>query len=295
MRTLFNGIVLAIIFCCRAGDGLATSQKTVGPGGTALTIAPDLPIGAVETGRRYGLAWANGRFVYAFSPEVRQDSVKVVAFEAACHRLLQNTSLRCVPRAQALSDRDYVYVIDGGRDFSFVGRQGGKQLLSILIWNNPIVISHEIKHALGWGHEQQHPERDHYVDILFANIPLQSRENFAVFDNGNEGPYDFDSIMHYSPADFAIAGRKAIRAKPAFKNAQGMMGQRDHLSVTDLQEIREFYGGPSVQWCGISRKPTAVLPSGCGYVCHFGADPSVGAWMAEGTCKPAVPEARAGG
>ena len=105
MRTLFYGIVLAIIFWCRADDGLATSRKTASPGETALTIAPDLPTGVAETGRRYGLPWANGRFIYAFSPEVQQDSVKMAVFEAACHRLLQNTSLRCVPRAQALSDR----------------------------------------------------------------------------------------------------------------------------------------------------------------------------------------------
>ena len=285
MKNVVRGIVLTICLCHPAVDGIAAKPRTA--------ASPDIGSRAFSNpendgsgpSQPYGLPWANGRFVYAFSPEVEQNPVRVAAFVAACQQLLQNTALSCVPRSQAMSDRDYVVVVDGGRDFSFVGRQGGRQLLSILIWNNPIVIMHEIKHALGWGHEQQHPDRDAYVEVLFANIAPESRENFAVFDNGTEGPYDFDSIMHFSPTDFARPTRTAIRARPFFRKAQIRMGQRDHLSAIDVQEIREFYGDASVRWCGISRKPTALLPPGCRYVCHLEADPSVGAWLPEGDCR----------
>lgn len=231
-----------------------------------------------------GLPWANGRFVYEFSPEVLKDTRKVAAFEAACSRLLEGTALRCVPRAQAASDRDYVLVAEGGCDCSFVGRQGGKQLLSILIWDNPIIISHEIKHALGWGHEQQHPQRDRYVAVLLENIPPGNRADFAVFDAGNEGPYDFDSMMHYRSGDFALPARKAMLARPEFQHLQSRMGQRDHLSTTDVQEIRNFYGDASVQWCGISRKPEGDLLPGCTWICRLETDPAVGAWLPQGDC-----------
>jgi len=237
-------------------------------------------------GQGNGLPWANGRFVYEFSPEVQLDPQKTESFEQACRRLLENTALKCVKRAQAvtMNERDYVYVVDGDRDASYVGRQGGKQLLSILIWNNPNIISHEIKHALGWGHEQQHPDRDRYVDILFANIAPEKQENFTIFERGNEGEYDFDSIMHYYPTDFARPTRKSIQAKPGYRSYQGVMGQRDHLSRIDLLEIQEFYGDPAVQWCGISRKPEGGSLSGCAVVCRLESDPAVGSWVRDKAC-----------
>ena len=56
-------------------------------------------------------------------------------------------------------------MISGGHDFSYIGRQGGCQVLSILSRNNPIIVAHEIKHALGWVHEQHHPNRDRYIEV----------------------------------------------------------------------------------------------------------------------------------
>ena len=244
-------------------------------------LVPD-PAGVDQ---RNGLPWANGKFVYEFSPEIQQDPQKTETFENACRQLLANTALKCVNRSQAgaLSERDYVYVVEGD-NYSFVGRQGGKQLLGILNWNNPYKISHEIKHALGWGHEHQQPKRDQYIDILFENIPDDKKKYFYINDNSNEGEYDFDSIMHYYPSDFAMPAQKAIQAKSEFQSHQGMMGQRDHLSEIDLLEIQEFYGDPTVEWCGVNRKPDFRLPSGCSYVCQLDADPAIGSWVLGGAC-----------
>lgn len=245
-------------------------------------LAPD-PAGLNQ---RRGLPWANGKFVYEFGPEVQQDPQKTGTFENACRQLLANTALNCVNRSQAgaLGERDYVYVIEGASNHSFVGRQGGKQLLGILNWNNQYKISHEIKHALGWGHEHQQPKRDQYIDILFENIPDDKKKYFYINDNNNEGEYDFDSVMHYYPTDYAIPAQKSIRAKSEFQSREGMMGQRDHLSAIDLLEIQEFYGNPTVEWCGVSRKPDFRLPSGCFHVCHLDADPTIGNWVLAGAC-----------
>jgi len=237
-----------------------------------------------------GQPWANNRFVYEFSPKLQQDQQKIALFEATCRRLLENTALRCTQRTEpaAINDPDYVYVIDGIGDFSFVGRQGGKQVLGILNWHNTNIIAHEIKHALGWGHEQQHPDRDLFVEILFENIPPEHQENFRIYDGANEGPYDFDSVMHYYPSDFARPTRKSIRVKAEYQAYQAVIGQRDHLSATDLQEIRDFYGDPSVEWCGVRRKPPEGPVAGCSWVCQLESDPGKGAWMRRGSCERQV-------
>jgi hypothetical protein len=229
-----------------AGVATALWLSVAGAGVTA----PIEPLPAMA--RAPSWMWPNGRFVYQFSTEVARDPQKTAAFEAACHALLAGSALRCVarddPRAQR--DRDYVHVVSGPGNHSMIGRQGGRQVLSIREWNNRFKIGHEIKHALGWAHEQQHPRRDEFVEILFENIPPAWREHFNVRDIGNEGAYDFDSIMHYHPADLALPARRSIRARPRYRDLEAGMGQRDHLSETDLQEIRAVYGDASVEWSG---------------------------------------------
>lgn len=189
-----------------------------------------------------GKPWLNNRFVYEFSPDIAADPDKVATFELACESLLESTALRCTPRALAPADRDYVYVFNGAHDFSYVGRQGGCQELSVLTWSNPIIVAHEIKHALGWAHEQQHPQRDQFIEIHLQDIQPLYRAEFQIADLGNEGPYDFDSIMHFYPKDFANPGRNSFQLRPQFSGLGVIPGQRDHLSATDLAEIRDLYG-----------------------------------------------------
>jgi len=217
----------------------------IGCMGAVMAVLAGLPLSAMstchETEGTPGKPWLNGRFVYEFSPEVANNPLMTATFESACNLLLSGTALQCTPRSAAPHDEDFVLVVNGTHDFSFVGRQGGCQLLSILSWHNTMVVAHEIKHALGWAHEQQHPERDRYIDVFLDSIPGEYHAEFRIRELGNEGPYDFDSIMHFYPSDLARPGEDAFRPKPGFEELGPYAGQRDHLSETDLSEINEFY------------------------------------------------------
>jgi hypothetical protein len=209
---------------------------------TIAEACPGSPVSSASDATAVGQTWLGGRFVYAFSPDVAADPDRVATFEAGCRQLLETTALACTPRSAAPDAPDYVYVIDGGHDFSWIGRQGGCQVLSILSWNNPIIVAHEIKHALGWAHEQQHPDRNHHIEVDFDAVPARNRAEFRVRDLGNEGPYDFESIMHFQPSDFARPRRIAFRPRPGHAAQAAIAGQRRYLSETDVAEIRAVYG-----------------------------------------------------
>ncbi len=83
---------------------------------------------------------------------------------------------------------------------SFVGRQGGQQLISCKLGDSfdESALKHELGHALGFYHEQQRSDRDTFVNApnLGAGDPNYSK-GFQSSFRQTFGDYDFKSIMHY--------------------------------------------------------------------------------------------------
>lgn len=100
---------------------------------------------------------------------------------------------------------------------------------------------HEIGHAVGLHHEQTRRDRDQYIEVFVNNIISGKESNFAVhgtWRNSDSGPYDFDSIMHYSSYAFSKNGQPTIR-----KRSGGLISaQRQSLSVGDIEGVESMYG-----------------------------------------------------
>ncbi|XP_076813917.1 plasminogen-like isoform X2 [Clavelina lepadiformis] len=142
-----------------------------------------------------------------------------------------------------VGDIDRIQFIVGGGCWSYVGRTGGNQEISIGDGcQNVAVIMHEILHALGFWHEQSRPDRDNYVTILFDNILNGKETNFFKKTVGDiesfSSPYDYKSVLHYSSHAFSKNGNptiiNAVTSEP-------VDSQRIMLSEEDIHQVLALY------------------------------------------------------
>lgn len=178
--------------------------------------------------------WPDGKLIYEFSTTVNPRQQR--AFLDACAEWEYVANVKCVKRN---GERDYVYVLNGQGNYSFVGKSGGKQPLSIVNWNEKFIIAHEIMHALGFGHEQSRPDRDDFVEIHFENIKDEFHSNFRKFRGEMNSDYDYESIMHYGSHTFSKNRKQTITALH-FDDKK--IGQRRFLSELDKKDMIDAYG-----------------------------------------------------
>lgn len=148
--------------------------------------------------------------------------------------------------------------VNGGVSSSYVGIQT-VQPQSVLEGTsvNAYVMAHEFCHALGFYHEQSRPDRGPYVSILTGHIQAGYASQFDIIAASNwpgtglNTPYDFDSVMHYFATAFSTcsspdcgdtANCATMQALPPYTSWQCSMGQQDHLSVNDVQDMINVYG-----------------------------------------------------
>ncbi|XP_069824309.1 astacin-like metalloendopeptidase [Dendropsophus ebraccatus] len=161
------------------------------------------------------------------------------------HSAIQEyTILTCIRFVERKSETDYIQIHSVDGCWSYLGRIGGPQDLSLL---NPGcvskgVVQHELNHVLGFVHEHTRSDRDNYVDIYWANIPDVYKSNFEKSDpetNNLAVQYDYQSVMHYGRYSFTnVPGQPTIVPKP---DATVPIGQRYGLSSLDLLKINRLY------------------------------------------------------
>jgi hypothetical protein len=192
--------------------------------------------------------WTNGLVPYTISNDVPNDN----RVDDAIKHIESNTSIRFVRRTSNNARRypNYIEIISNGNkgwSSSKVGMRGGRQLLRFSDRHSWKILVHEFLHALGMYHEQSRSDRDEYVEIRWNNIPdgppPEGENNWT--GNFQKKPdavdyfdYDYGSIMHYGPKNFA-----RDRSKPTIVPCQPdvTIGQRERMSYGDRQTIAKMY------------------------------------------------------
>ncbi|XP_054265119.1 zinc metalloproteinase nas-13-like [Macrosteles quadrilineatus] len=153
-------------------------------------------------------------------------------------------------------DKSYVELrgdLGEGECWSYLGRQGGNQTLSLgdgcVIYH---YVLHEMLHALGFVHQHSSPDRDRYIKIHWSNIDSSSKfsgwfdkYDWNEFDDFGLG-YDYYSVMHYS----AYVGSKNGKPTITSRNKKIKIEERMDLSETDIEKLNILY---CVEYVGIKQ------------------------------------------
>jgi Astacin (Peptidase family M12A) len=156
----------------------------------------------------------------------------------------QKTCIRFVPRTFQI---DFVEIINGSGCWSWLGRLGGRQELSMsrngCFWQG--TGAHEAIHALGYDHMHNSIDRDDYVRVLWENIDPPLAFNFEKVDpnhfNNFNTPYDLRSVMHYPRWAFSNNGQNTIEPHDrAYLNiiGEGQFNDGDALRLNRMYQCR---------------------------------------------------------
>lgn len=183
--------------------------------------------------------WPKGVVPYRISPVAKKET------KDAFYRAIKTIQkLSCIKFVERMYERDYIRVVTGNGCYSMIGRQGGKQFLSLGFGcYRKGVAEHELLHVLGFYHEQSRLDRDRHVTIHQQNVLPSAKKQFSKYRIG-EGhtlgtKYDPDSLMHYSNNAFSKNGRKTITYN---KDPNKKLGRKSKLSETDISQLNKLYG-----------------------------------------------------
>jgi hypothetical protein len=161
--------------------------------------------------------------------------------ETALDYFRQNTPVRFIPYT---GQKDAIS-FETGQDncYSFIGKTGGVQPIHLSPNCQAPQIMHEIMHVLGFVHEQSRPDRDQYIEVLWDHIQENYKSEYAIvpesfFDAERATPFDFRSIMMYSPQGFAIQPDLPTM-RPL--GSTSIAPVQEGLSEEDIRKIRSLF------------------------------------------------------
>jgi len=182
--------------------------------------------------------WPDAKIPYVITGDFSSDEVTKI--EAAFASYASNT---CISMVKRTTETDYVDIVREGGCWSYVGRIGGAQKVSLVngcVFN--YIIIHEFMHAAGFFHEQSRTDRDTYVRIALENVQEGRENNFDSYSASQitafGEPYDYQSVMHYGAYDFSSNGQKTIER---LDGSDDDLGNNEGFTQVDINKLNAMY------------------------------------------------------
>ena len=162
-------------------------------------------------------------------------------------QLEQIANKTCVKFVSRSTERDFVVIGNYKGCSSALGRQGGRQKISMsynrtnktTCLRGPTMM-HEMMHALGIHHMHNSIDRDNYISVRLENVRPSSHKNFKIVnDTRLETPYDLRSATHYASWQYSNNGRDVlVPHDPSFLL---IIGSLKVLSAGDITRINRLH------------------------------------------------------
>uniref|UniRef100_A0A672YR09 Metalloendopeptidase n=1 Tax=Sphaeramia orbicularis TaxID=375764 RepID=A0A672YR09_9TELE len=158
--------------------------------------------------------------------------------------LLSFHDVTCIRFVRRTNQRDYLSIQSDSGCYSYVGRRGYSQTLSLdrqgCLYHS--TVQHELLHALGFNHEQCRSDRDQHIRVLWQNIQRGQHCWEYAFDKINtlnqNTPYDYNSVMQYHKYAFSGNNRPTMEPIP---NANVEFGTASQMSKNDIDRVNRLY------------------------------------------------------
>lgn len=226
--TLENGdVVVFDDIILERGDGPATVQQPLFKQGSSLTSN----------------LWPNGVVPYTIASSVSNPG----AVRAAIAEWQNKTNVRFVARTNQTAYVTFREKANQTVCAAEIGYRGVQQFVNLRDTSLPgvtaciqSVITHEIGHTLGLWHEQQRDDRDNYVKINSACVPIGSNAYTKLSSGVRKiGPYDIVSTMHYRSTTYNRTGCGGYAIVK--KDGSPLLHDWTTLSAGDIAGTNQLY------------------------------------------------------
>jgi uncharacterized protein (TIGR03382 family) len=188
--------------------------------------------------------WPNGVIPYTIASSVTTPAL----VNDAMAEWNAKTTIRFVPRTNQTSYVTFTELAGNTICKAQVGYATGQRFIylrdtSISTPCNLGVVVHELGHTIGFLHEQSRPDRDTYVKINAACIPIGLEPAFAIISSGATkiGPYDIVSTMQYRST--TITPASGCGGYAIYKKDGGLLLHNwADLSAGDIAGAKQVYG-----------------------------------------------------
>lgn len=188
--------------------------------------------------------WPNGNIPYEIDDSIDDPNQKQI-IKNVIQSLNQWAQLDIHPRKE--HEENFVVFKRGNQHcYANVGFRFGITNVSLSTGCAEKEIYHEFLHVLGFFHEQNRPDRDEYIEILWENIDEENWsqfEKFSVesypqaFQNLNSNPFEFNSIMLYDSKAFSnTSDYSMVRV-----DGTHFTVPFDRPTPTDLDRLKKLY------------------------------------------------------